>query len=242
MGEGHQYRQELKEIAGSMGAVHFGVASMDGLRDRLLGLTPAAVEGLDRAISMAVRLSRRIMEDIVDGPTRLYFMHYGRVNMLLDETALRISSAIQARGYDALPIPASQIIDWEGQRAHISHKHVARAAGVGWIGRNNLLISPRYGSQIRLVTVLTDMPLTPDGPLDEDCGECDGCLSVCPTGAIREQQEDFDHTACYRLLDQFRRKRNIGQHICGICVKACPGDRQAGKQITAECAEHAEKM
>lgn len=222
-----RYQQELKDIAGPMGAVHFGVASMDGLRDRLLGLAPEAVERLDRAISMAFRLSRRVLEDIVDGPTRLYFMHYGRVNMLLDEMALRVSAAIQANGYDALPIPASQIIDWEGQRAHLSHKHVALIAGVGWIGRNNLLISPRYGAQIRLVTVLTNMPLAPNGPLDRDCGKCRDCLNICPAGAIRERQSDFDHVACYRQLDQFRRERNLGHHICGICVKACPGEQRA---------------
>jgi epoxyqueuosine reductase len=223
MVEEEQYRRELMGIAESMGGVYFGITSMDGLRDRLLGLASPAVKGLDRAISMAFRLSSRVMEDIADGPTRLYFMHYGRVNQLLDEMALRVSAAIQARGYDALPIPASQIIDWERQRAHISHKHVARAAGMGWIGRNNLLISPRYGARIRLVTVLTDMPLEPDHPLDRDCGSCLECLRVCPAGAIRERQEDFDHMACYHQLDQFRRQRNIGQHICGICVKACRG-------------------
>jgi epoxyqueuosine reductase len=220
-----EYQKELEEIARSRGAVHFRVASMDGLRDRLLGLTPAAVEGLDRAISMAFRLSSRIMEDIVDGPTRLYFMHYGRVNQLLDEMALQVSAAIQASGYDALPIPASQIIDWERQLAHISHKHVARAAGMGWIGRNNLLISPPYGARIRLVTVLTNMPLKPDPPLDRGCGACRACLDVCPANAIRERLEDFDHMACYRQLEQFRRQRNIGQHICGICVKACRGSQ-----------------
>ena len=224
MVEEQGHKEEIKEIAESMGAVHFGVASMDGLRHSLLGLTPAAVNGLDRAISMAFRLSSRVMEDIVDGPTRLYFMHYGRVNQLLDEMALRVSAAIQAKGYDALPIPASQIFDWEAQRAHISHKHVARAAGVGWIGRNNLLISPRYGSRIRLVTVMTDMPLDLDRPLERDCGPCCECLEVCPAGAIRERQEDFDHVACYQQLDRFRRQRNIGQHICGICVKACRGN------------------
>jgi len=221
-----QNEKDIREIALSMGAVHFGVAAMEGLRDRLIGLTPAAVNGLDRAVSMAFRLSSRVMEDVVDGPTRLYFMHYGRVNQLLDEVALRVSAAIQAKGHDALPIPASQIIDWEAQRAHLSHKHVALAAGIGWIGRNNLLISPLYGSRIRLVTVLTDMPLAAGRPLERDCGECRGCLDVCPAGAIRERQEDFDHVACYKQLDTFRRQRNIGQHICGICVKACRGNSQ----------------
>ena len=54
------------------------------------------------------------------------------------------------------------MVDWQGQRGHISHKHIAVAAGLGWIGRNNLLVHPRHGGRLRLNTVLTDMELVPD--------------------------------------------------------------------------------
>ena len=70
-----------------------------------------------------------------------------------------MTSAIQDLGYQAIPIAASQIVDWKTQKAYLSHKHVARAAGLGWIGRNNLLVNEQFGSRIRLVTILTEIPL-----------------------------------------------------------------------------------
>lgn len=217
-------KDKIAQLALDLGAVKVGIAEMtESLKGRILGIHPSAVEGLDRAVSIAVRLSDRVMEDIQDGPTRLYFHHYGRVNYLLDYVALRMTAYIQSLGFGALPIPASQIIDWQGQRAHLSHKHVARQAGLGWIGRNNLLVTPEFGARVRLVTVLTDMPLDPDTPLERDCGSCTACLGVCPAGAIKEDPAQFDHIACYKMVDRFRKERNLGHHICGICVKACRG-------------------
>jgi len=75
------------------------------------------------------------------------------------------------------------------------------------------------------VTILTDVPLEPDEPLDLDCGECQACLPTCPAQAIKEQREDFDHLACYDKLREFRRQGLVGQYICGVCVRACKGPK-----------------
>ena len=122
-----------------------------------------------------------------------------------------------------MPIPASQLVDWKNQRGHLSHKHVARAAGLGWIGRNNLLVNEKFGSRVRLATILTDLPLVIDSPSLRNCGSCQACLSVCPAGAISDQQEDFNHLRCYEQLRTFAKTLHISHNICGICVKACQG-------------------
>jgi epoxyqueuosine reductase QueG len=114
-------------------------------------------------------------------------------------------------------------VDWKTQKGHLSHKHAAKAAGLGWIGRNNLLVSKRFGSRIRLVTILTDFPLAINSPSLEDCGSCRDCLSVCPAGAIAERQKDFDHLRCYEQLRTFAKTLHFSHNICGICVKACRG-------------------
>jgi epoxyqueuosine reductase len=145
------------------------------------------------------------------------------VNILLDTIGLVLSSAIQEKGYRAMPIAASQILDWKNQKGHLSHKHVARAAGLGWIGRNNLLVNEQFGSRIRLVTVLTDLPFDAGSPLEKDCGPCRACIKVCPAGAIKEKQEDFDHLRCYEQLRAFAKTLHFSHNICGICVKACQG-------------------
>ena len=215
------YYEEVRKYALQEGAALFGVARTSDLGEGHLSLPLRVVEGLDHAISMAFRLSDRVLEDVLTGPTKLYFFHYQRVNVLLDELALKVTNFIQSRGWDALPIPASQIIDWESQRAHVSHKHVAQKAGIGWIGRNNLLVTSQFGSRQRLVTVLTNMPLKADEPVPWGCLECRACISSCPSQSIKDRPGDFDHVGCYHQIKALVKAAGISQNICGLCVKAC---------------------
>jgi len=120
-------------------------------------------------------------------------------------------------------MPASQILDWQNQKAHLSHKKIGYLAGLGWIGRNNLLVNRKLGSQFRLASILTDMPLKKDKPLKLDCGSCRLCLAVCPAQAIKESARDFDHHKCFEKLQEFQKQKLVDQYICGICVKVCKG-------------------
>jgi epoxyqueuosine reductase len=214
--------QRLKDLALSSGASLFGVADITELR-RNFHLPSKKLFPL--AISLAYRLSDPIIEELKDRPTLLYYHHYKQANYFLDRLALMLSSHIQDEEWRAIPIPASQTIDWDRQLGHLSHKKVAQRAGLGWIGRNNLLVTPQFGARVRLVTILTDMPLPPDSPSDEGCGSCRDCLPVCPVGAIKERQEDFEHIKCFEKLRQFRKLGYVGHHICGLCVKACKGPK-----------------
>ncbi|MFH1848366.1 MAG: reductive dehalogenase domain-containing protein [Candidatus Omnitrophota bacterium] len=204
----------IKELAKGLGAIAFGVAD----------IKEADFPGLDKAISLAVGLSRKVLEQIGDHPTKLYFHHYRQANNLLDHIAMRITQFIQESGYNALPVPASQIVDWNKQSAHLSHKAIAEAAGIGWLGRNNLIVHPVYGSHIRLITVLTDMPLPADKRMDGGCGDCHKCIPACPVAAIKESRTDFDHLGCFEKLKLFQKQGYTAQYICGICVKACAGE------------------
>ncbi len=212
--------EELKEISLKEGIVLFGVADIVPIRDAFV-----LPEGLSRrfpfGISLGFRLARAIFETIEDAPSQMYYFHYQRANMLLDQAALKITSYIQEKGYDALPIPASQIIDWDKQLGALSHREIARLAGHGWYGRNNLLVNEHYGSQVRYVTVLADLPLTTDAPARGDCGSCHACVALCPAHAISET--GFDRDACHQKLKEFTRIQRIGQMICGVCLKCCPG-------------------
>ncbi len=214
--------QKLKDLSIGNGASLFGVADIADLRK---DFHLPSRELFPLALSLAFRLSDPIIEELEDRPTLLYYHHYKQVNYFLDRMALILSSYIQNQGWKAIPIPASQLIDWERQLGHLSHKRVAQRAGLGWIGRNNLLVTPQYGARVRLVTILTDMPLPPDSPCEGSCGDCRDCLSICPVGAIKERQEDFDHIQCFEKLKQFRKLGYVGQYICGLCVKACKGHK-----------------
>jgi len=223
MNEERENYSQSKEFALGLGSSLFGVADLSRLKGEFLDLSHGAIKGLNGGISLGVRLSDRIIESIEDRPTKLYYYHYRQVNYFLDRLALGMTEYIQNRGFSALPIPSSQTIDWENQKGHLSHKEVAQRAGLGWMGRNNLLVNRNFGSRIRLVTVLTDFPLPYDKPIEDGCGDCKDCLGICPAGAIKENLEDFDRLACFRQLEEFRKICKIGHHICGICVKACKG-------------------
>jgi epoxyqueuosine reductase QueG len=216
--------ESIKALAAELEFSLCGVADIKEVRKEF-HLDLDLVSRFDRAICLAKQLLDPVIEDIEDRPTLLYFHHYRQLNFFLDRGAFLLSSRIQDRGFQALPIPASQIIDWDKQKSHVSHKMTGRLAGLGWIGRNNLLVNPRLGSRHRLVTILTDMPLEPNEALDKDCGKCTTCLDTCPAQAIKESVEDFDHWACFDKLKEFRRQGVVGQHICGVCVKACKGPK-----------------
>jgi epoxyqueuosine reductase len=214
--------ESLRAFVRAAGADLFGIADITSVRDGFL-LERETRDRFDRALSLGKQLSAGVLDDLRDGPTALYMHHYRQVNLLLDRAALLTAGFIQDHGYRALPIAASQIIDWDNQKAHVPHKKVGELAGLGWLGRSNLLVHPEFGSQFRLVTILTDAPLAAAAPLEMDCGPCRRCISVCPAQAIKDTRDEFEHRACFEKLKEFRRMGLVGQSICGLCLKACPG-------------------
>jgi len=203
----------------------FGIGDFSQYDRELVGLPDYIRKEYTFIVSFGLVLSKSVLDTVTDGPNLIYLHHYRQLNYRLDMIGYHIALAIERKGYKALPFPASQIVDWQHQRGHISHKRAGEISGIGWIGRNNLLIHPVYGARVRYNTVLTNMPLVPGTPLSFSCGKCRACMDVCPAGAIKEDPLSFDHHGCYEMLDKFKKKRNLGHHICGICIKACRGSR-----------------
>jgi epoxyqueuosine reductase len=213
--------REIRDESLRWGGELFGVAYLPPGNVILHHLPAEFPKKFSQGISIGIRLSDAVFDEIEDHPTPLYLHHYRQANYILDQIAFRVAALIQRLGGQALPIAASQIVDWEHQQGHLSHKALAQKAGLGWLGRNNLVVHPRFGGRIRLVSILTDLPLEVDKPLDNSCGTCRRCIVSCPAGAIKEAAEEFDHRGCFEKLKEFRSKYNIGQYICGVCVKAC---------------------
>ncbi|MCX8023133.1 MAG: hypothetical protein N2745_10220 [Syntrophorhabdaceae bacterium] len=215
----------VKGLLDGYGVDVYGFGHITQYDRHLLGLPVATGSQLPYLITFGLLLSRAVMETTKDGPNLLYLHHYRQLNYRLDMIGYLLAGEIEKKGYRAMAFPASQLIDWRNQKGHISHKHTGVASGLGWIGRNNLLIHPKYGAYVRYNTVLTEMPLDADTPLERGCGACRACIDVCPAGAIKESPVDFDHKGCYEMITQLKNKRNIGHHICGICVEPCRGER-----------------
>lgn len=216
---------ELKRVAKDNGIALFGVASIVTITNSMHPDIQQALNELPQVISLGIRLSDRIMESLVDKPTKLYLHHYKTCNQVLDHTAVKLTNIIQSFGYNALPIPASQLVDWGGTTTgHISHRKIAQLAGHGWFGRNGLIIHSEYGARVRYASIFTDAPLSIAETNCGDCGTCKICISVCPAGAISETGPDIEK--CFAQLKQFARHLGGTQYICGLCVKACKGKRK----------------
>jgi len=216
-------KERLREKCAGMGAPLFGVCRVDDLRDSFHREIKGQTERLRTALSIGIPLSEAVMDTIENRPNMIYKAHYQQVNHALNDAALMAARELQKEGFAALPIPASQIITWKPLRAHLSHREIAHKAGLGWWGRNNLLVTKEFGSKVRLVTVLSDAELPTDVPSGNDCGGCMECMYVCPADAISQDREHFDLDACYAKVMEFSRHNNYGHLICGICLKACNG-------------------
>lgn len=128
----------------------------------------------------------------------------------------------------------------------VPERELAQRAGLGWIGKNTMLIRPGLGSWCVIGSVLTDLPLALDQPFATDhCGSCTACLDACPTEAIVAPRL-LDATRCLSFLT-IEHKGAIPDEVaplmdgwgfgCDICNEVCPwNERFATPSVVAEFA------
>jgi epoxyqueuosine reductase len=221
-----ELRTRLDRIAFDNLAVKVGVADLIPLLERYPDLLDKlGNRNVIRAYVLAIRLSRGVLATIEGMPNALYLHNYRQVNYQLDTLALALADCIERAGYTAVPVAASQVVSKKPMLGHVSHRLLAQWAGLGWRGRNHLLVTKEFGSQIRLVSVVTNAPLTPSTPmLVAACGSCHACVDACPAHALGDSFEDYDLRACYDKLTEFSSIPFVSQHICGICQRMCGGE------------------
>jgi len=114
--------------------------------------------------------------------------------------------------------------------APLAERALAGRAGLGFVGKNHILINPDLGPQIFLGEIIMDLKLQTDEPIASGCSNCDKCLEACPTGALRADGQ-FDANKCISYLtiehkDQISPAlaQRIGDRLfgCDECVLACP--------------------
>lgn len=140
----------------------------------------------------------------------------------------------------------AQFGDFQGRAfvdsAPMHERAWARRSGLGWIGKNSLLLNKGMGSQFFLAELLVDLDLAPDAPVQDHCGSCTACIDACPTGAII-QPEVVDGSKCISYFTIELRgaipepyAKQLGEWVfgCDICQDVCPWNRRHAKRHSEE--------
>lgn len=190
-------------------------------------------------ISIGKRLDHNIVNGILGGPTLEYYQHYRQINTELASRTETISEDLKNEGIETLclePTVTTHELDTiyaNDLTVQVSHKMVATRAGLGWIGKSDLFISNAFGPRLRLVSMLTNVPLKGDLlPIEKSrCGHCKICMNRCPARAINgkawdisvKREEFFDAFKCRAKCRELGHKYlNLDAGVCGICVTVCP--------------------
>ena len=211
-------RHAIGQILRTQEADAWGVAA----NDPRLPLAP----DYPTAISTRMRLDPLVVRGLRHGPTPDYQREYERLNLALDDATGTLVEVLAVHGHEAERVPATAET-LNGERP-FPHKTAATSAGLGWIGKTALFISPVFGPAVRLATVFTDLMLPPGEPVTESgCGGCRACVEACPAGCGRDvlwrpgmpRDELFDAAACRRHMAELE---TVDADICGVCIAACP--------------------
>ncbi len=207
-------------------------ADLVGFGD-LTELPPDVRENLPIGICVAVKYPKDVIRGIAELPTQQYREWYDRLNERLDMLVTLGANALKALGYEAIPQTRARVgIGETDYSTPLPHKTVATRAGIGWIGKSALLVTPQFGSMVRLSTILTNAPLVTAVPINQSkCGGCMVCTDACPAGAVSGKEwevdlhrdEFFDAVKCRKTARE-RAKQGFGGEItiCGKCIEVCP--------------------
>ncbi len=213
----------------------------DSLKDLLLssGATLTGVGDVTEALSGDIRhLTRGIAIAVRKDLNR------DTVEFLLGLQGL-IEAWLRKRNYRFLTIPPdsdrrngkfiSRLYEF------FSHKTAATCAGLGWIGKNGLIINSRYGPKLSWATVLTDAPFMTDRPITKSlCGNCNLCVRHCPSSALTGTSwsigEPFSEIVIYSRCSSLKKKRTVfnNKPNCGLCINICPYARKVYKNNKRE--------
>lgn len=225
--------KNLEELVKTECLDFFGIADLSTAINEIEGQGGNLVSKYPKAISIGIILPYAIIDELPNRNERAVAVNYRNIydvtNQRLDIATAKLSVLIQKEGYAALPVPASERYDDDRICAVFSHKLAANLAGLGWIGKSCLLVTPESGPRVRWATVLTDAPLEATGePMNVHCGECNECVEICPVNAFtgepfrenESREARYDARKCEEYLSQVNEDGEW--RVCGLCIYICP--------------------
>ena len=218
----------------------YGIADFNKNKDKLIDTYGEDICKYPYAIAIGHKMIEEIIESIPltyndDKLAQQYLDEYFNSFQRVSKIADKIIKFIEDEGYNAIKLDVSGRNDKLDLKMSFSNKASAHLAGIGWLGKNNLLTTIPYGPRLTWATILTDMPLKEYAgePMDSPCGDCTICVKACPGDAIIDHPDpkvSYSPKKCGEFLS--KRKDEGHPVACGMCLYICPYGNKKVAQIT----------
>ena len=192
--------KSIKQIIHELGADLCGIASIDRFTDAPEGFNP--VDTLPSCKTVII-FGKRFLKGTIDCKnTTPYTISRNMISNILDIMAVKFCGIMEENEIIAVPIGAVGPSKFDENtnrfRGIVSLKHSAVLAGMGYIGKNSLLITPEYGNMVWLEGILMNIELEPDKIINGGCPKnCNLCIENCPVKAIKQDSLEIDQQQCW---------------------------------------------
>jgi len=214
----------IKQILYDLGVDICGIASIDRFTEAPEGFHP--VDTLPSCKSVIVFGKKFLKSTIICNNSVPYTLTRNMISLIIDTLTIKFCEILEEQNIIAVPVGAlgPSIYDEKTNRSRgiISLKHSAVLAGMGYIGKNSLLITPQYGNMVWLNGVLVDIELESDEIIQESCPKnCKLCIENCPVNAIKKDNLEIDQKKCWE--NAFEGSEIYFKKIkCYKCRAICP--------------------
>ena len=236
-------RQALEYAASQLGFSGVGVADAHAAQDDKLARFVA--EGMHADMEWMARHlpARQNPELVLPGVKRVIMLTYEYPRQSARTASGSIARYAQGEDYHKLLTAKLADLDetlqfYGGAQRYftdsgpVSERFFAALAGLGWIGRNGLLIRPGRGSYCFLASILTTLEIPVDSPMPDRCGNCHRCEQACPTGALQNGCCDARRCLSYWTIEaksamppELAELQGNRLYGCDACQEACPWNR-----------------
>ncbi len=243
--------REIKEQAGRLGFFFCGIARAEFMDEEARRLEAWLHKGYQGSMSyLENHFDKRVDPTLlIPGAKSVISLAYNYYSQEKqhDEQAPRISMYAYGKDYHKVVRKKLKFLfDWMSNTygaingrcfvdsAPVLERDWAKRSGLGWVGKNTMLIHPRKGSFFFLAEIITDLDLAYDNPIQDYCGTCTKCIDACPTDAISPEGYIMDGSRCISYLtielkeqipDAFRGQIDNWMFGCDICQRVCPWNR-----------------
>ena len=222
--------RKIEAAARESGSGLVGFADLSPLKGILAG--DATTFEFPYAVTFAVEIPKEAARASLEKPSEEMRSAYKMCNKKLKEAGEKIVQMLVAEGYQARFIDPAQRVNPEKLLGPISQKAIASLSGMGWIGKNGLLITEEFGPRQRMGAVLTNMPVTRKAKMiDNKCGDCTACIDRCAMKVLKSTEfkhhpENRDLVIDWAKCGVYEAKL-IGdgskpEMACGRCISVCP--------------------